>query len=223
MLVNHTLTGEHGLTAHIRIRNLDGSVPYEKRLQNIDLAANSARALEKLPEPAGLSRTYFVELELAAAKGKTISRNVYWLSTQTDEIDWEHSNWYVTPVSRYADLTALQSLPSATSEVRAAVRHEVGEDIATVTLTVPSSSKAVGLFQRVSIKRSAGGEPVLPILWSDNDVTLWPGESVTLIAHFATPPGAQTPVVEVSGWNLPTQSVPLTPEGGAVASQAGKH
>jgi exo-1,4-beta-D-glucosaminidase len=179
--------------------------------------------LEKLPEVAGLSRAYFLELELDADKGKSISRNVYWLSTQTDESDWEHSNWYFTPVSRYADLTSLQSLPTATSEARATVRHEGGEDIATVTLTVPSSSKAVGLFQRVSIKRASGGEPVLPILWSDNDVTLWPGESVTLTAHFAALPGGETPVVEVSGWNLPTQSVPVTSGDQAAASQKGKH
>jgi len=223
MLVNHTLTREHGLTAHIRVRNLDGSVSYERRLQNIDLVGNSARELEKLPDVAGLSRAYFVELELAAANGKPISRNVYWLSTQTDEIDWEHSNWYVTPDSRYADLTPLQSLPTATSEVRATVRHQEGEDIATVTLTVPSSSKAVGMFQHVSIKQSARGELVLPILWSDNDVTLWPGESATLTAHFAKSPGAQIPVVEVSGWNLPAQSIPLTAENPAAASQERKH
>src|SRR2546423_5169564 len=186
MLVNHTLNSEHGLQAMIRVRNLDGSVPYERRLQNIDLASG-ARQLATLPAVAGLSRAYVIELELASANGQPISRNVYWLSTQTDELDWAHSNWYLTPVTRYADLTPLQSLPTATSEVRATMRHEGAEDIATVTLTVPSSSRAVALFQHVSIKRSAGGELMLPILWSDNDVTLWPGESLTLTAHFVTP------------------------------------
>ena len=43
----------------------------------------------------------------------------------------------------------------------------------------------MALFQHVSIKRAAGGELMLPILWSDNDVTLWPGESLTLTAHLA--------------------------------------
>ena len=189
MLVNHTLTREHGLRASIRVRNLDGSTRYERRLQSIDLAGNGTRQLTVLPALADLSRTYFIELELASASGESISRNVYWLSTQTDELDWANSNWYLTPVTRYADLTALQSLPSATSEVRATLRHEGTEDIATVTLTVPPSSKAVALFQHVQIRQSAGGELMLPILWSDNDVTLWPGESVTLIAHFATPAG----------------------------------
>jgi exo-1,4-beta-D-glucosaminidase len=213
MLVNHTLDGEHALQAIIRVRNLDGGVSYERRLQNIDLAGNAARALATLPALAGLSRAYFIELELASANGQPISRNVYWLSTQTDELDWAHSNWYLTPVTRYADLTPLQSLPTVTSEVRATMRHEGAEDITTVTLTVPPSSRAVALFQHVSIKRSEGGELMLPILWSDNDVTLWPGESLTLTAHSATP-SAATPVVEVSGWNVPTRSVPV-----AVASR----
>jgi exo-1,4-beta-D-glucosaminidase len=218
MLVNHTLTNEHGLQAVIHVRNLDGSVAYERRLPDIDLAGNSARQLMMLPALNGLSRTYFIELELAPAVGKPISRNVYWLSTQTDELDWEHSTWYLTPVTRYADLTALQSLPTATSEVRATLRHEGAEDIATVTLTVPPSSKAVALFQHVSVKRSAGGELLLPILWSDNDVTLWPGESVTMTAHFVAP-GADAPVIEVSGWNVPTRSVPVAVESRTAASQ----
>jgi exo-1,4-beta-D-glucosaminidase len=212
VLVNHTLTREHGLRAAIRVRNVDGSVAYERRLPHIDLAGNSTRQLETLPALPGLSRVYFIELELASADGKPIGRNVYWLSTQTDELDWAQSNWYLTPVTRYADLTPLQSLPTATSEVSATLRHEGAEDIATVTLTVPQSSNAVALFQHVSIKRAAGGELILPVLWSDNDVTLWPGESLTLTARFAAPEGA-TPVVEVSGWNVPTISAAALPEG----------
>src|SRR3979411_3065948 len=200
MLVNHTLTREHGLRALIRVRNLDGSVAYERRLQGIDLAENGARQLAMLPALDGLARAYFIQ----------------------NELDWAHSNWYLTPVTRYADLTPLQSLPTATAKVRATMRHEGAEDIASVTLTVPPSSKAVALFQHVSIKRPAGGELMLPILWSDNDVTLWPGESLTLTARLATP-GAEAPVVEVSGWNVPTISVPIAVESRTAASQERNH
>ncbi|MGH8137247.1 MAG: glycosyl hydrolase 2 galactose-binding domain-containing protein [Steroidobacteraceae bacterium] len=222
MLVNHTLTSEHGLKVTIRVRNLDGSVHYERRLQAIDLAGNIARQVAMLPTLAGLSRAYFIELELASANGQPMSRNVYWLSTETDELDWVHSNWYLTPVTRYADLTPLQSLPNVTSEVWATMRHEGAEDITTVTLTVPPSSKAVALFQHVSIKRSEGGELMLPVLWSDNDVTLWPGESLTLSAHSATP-SAATPIVEVSGWNVPPKSVRVAVEGRPAASKERSH
>jgi len=208
VLVNQTLTAGHGLQARIRVRNLDGSVRYEQRVQDLDLAGNGTRQVATLPALAGLSPTYFVELELAAADARTISRNVYWLSTQADTLDWAHSNWYLTPVTHYADLTALQSLPTATAEVRATLQHEGTQDAVSVTLTVPPSSKAMALFQHVSIKRSADGEPMLPILWSDNDVTLWPGESITLTARYARL-GTATPVIEVSGWNAPARSVPV--------------
>jgi exo-1,4-beta-D-glucosaminidase len=218
ILVNHTLAREHGLRASIRVRNLDGSVVHEQRLKDIDLAGNGTRQLAMLPALKALSRTYFIELELASADGNPISRNVYWLSTQTDELDWAQSTWYLTPVTQFADLTPLQSLPTATAKVRATMRHEGAEDIATVILTVPPSSKTVALFQHVSIKQSKGGEPMLPILWSDNDVTLWPGESLTLKAHFAAPT-ASTPVIEVSGWNVPTVSVPVAVESRTAALQ----
>ncbi len=208
VLVNQTLTDEHGLQARLRVRNLDGSVRYERRVQNIDLPGNGARQVATLPTPAGLSPTYFVELELASADASPISRNVYWLPTQPDELDWEHSNWYLTPMTRYADLTALQSLPVATSQVQATMQRAGAEQVVTVTLTSPSSSGAVALFQHVSLKRSADGEPVLPILWSDNDVTLWPGESITLTARYAGQATA-TPVVEVSGWNVPARTFPV--------------
>ena len=210
VVVNHTLNREHGLRATIRVRDINGGVRYERLLKDIDLA-HGARQLATLPAMVALSRVYFIELELTAAGGTPISRNVYWLSTQADELDWAHSNWYLTPVTQYADLTPLQSLPTATSEVRATLRHEGAEDTTTVTLTVPPSSHAVALFQHVSIKRSEDGELMLPILWSDNDVTLWPGESLTLTAHSATA-GAAPPVVEVSGWNVPTRSIPVTVE-----------
>lgn len=210
VLVNQTLTAGHGLAATIHVRNLDGHVVHEQRLRGVDLAGNTARAVATIPALAGLSSVYFVELELADARGQRISRNVYWLATQADELDWEHSNWYLTPLTRYADLTALQALPAATSEVHATLSQEGEAQLATITLSVPASSPAVAMFQHLSVRTSPGGETVLPVEWSDNDVTLWPGESLTLTAHL--PAAAAAQVVEVSGWNVAARSYPLAPD-----------
>jgi exo-1,4-beta-D-glucosaminidase len=218
VLVNHTSTDAHGLQADIRVRNLDGSVRYQRHLKDIDLAGNRTRSLATLPAPAGLSSVYFVELELASAGGKPVSRNVYWLSTRPDQLDWAHSNWYLTPLTQYADLTALQSLPAATSEVHATLQRTGTENVVTVTLAVPASSRAVALFQHVSIKRSTDGKLVLPILWSDNDVTLWPGESITLTARYAGQ-GTAMPVLEAGGWNVPVRRFPVVAGSGAEAAQ----
>jgi exo-1,4-beta-D-glucosaminidase len=206
VLVNHTLTDAHGLRVRVRVRNLDGSVRYDKSFAGLDLSGNHTLGVAKLPAVSGLSRTYFVELELASSDGRAISRNVYWLSTQKDVLDWKKSNWYLTPLTQYADLTALRSLPAATSNVHATTQRDGDDNITTVTLSVPESSKAVALFQHLSIRKSADGDAALPILWSDNDVTLWPGESLTVTARYAAK-GIIAPVVEVSGWNVPVQHV----------------
>jgi exo-1,4-beta-D-glucosaminidase len=222
VLVNHTLTDQRGLQAVVQVRNLDGSVRYTKRVPDIDVSGNRTRQLITLPPLSGLSPTYFVELELASADGTPVSRNVYWLSTREDRLDWAKSNWYLTPLTQYADLTALQSLPTAGSDVKATMHREGSEDVVTVTLAVPASAKAVALFQHVSIRRSAGGDLVLPILWSDNDVTLWPGESITLTARYAGQ-GTTTPVVEVEGWNAPSRSFPVVAGNHAEAPQGKTH
>jgi len=212
VLVNHALTDRRGLHATVRLRNLDGSVRYSKQFDDVDLPGNRTLALATLPALSGLSHTYFLELELASGDGQPVSRNVYWLSKQADVLDWEHSNWYMTPVTRYADFTDLQSLPAATIDVRATTRREGNDNVTTVTLTAPQSSKAVALFQHLSVRRSAHGEPALPILWSDNDITLWPGESVTVTARYAAK-GVPGPMVEVSGWNVDARSVPAATAG----------
>jgi len=207
VLVNHALNDAHGLQANIRVRNLDGSVRYEKHLQGIDLAGNRTKALATLPSIANLSSAYFIELDLTSADGKPVSRNVYWLSTRQDVLDWPKSNWYLTPLTQYADLTALKSLPAATSEVHASTTRDGDDNVTTVTLSVPATSNTVALFQHVSIRRGAQGDLALPIRWNDNDITLWPGESMVLTARYAAQ-GTADPVVEVSGWNVMTQSIP---------------
>ena len=101
------------------------------------------------------------------------------------------------------------------------MQHAGNDDMVTVTLTLPASARGVALFQHLSIRQTAGGKPVLPILWSDNDVTLWPGESLTLTARYAGQ-GAAMPVVEVSGWNAPVRSVQVMVQNARDASK-GKH
>ena len=136
------------------------------------------------PAPA---KAYFVELILRQ-HGAVVDRNVYWLSTQRDVIDWASTAGNPqanngAPLSQYADMTALRGLPSEPVQVAAATSAgKDGSDVTSVTITNPSSNRAVAFFVRADVRRgTAGGSTlpgdnqVLPITWSDNDVTLWPG------------------------------------------------
>jgi exo-1,4-beta-D-glucosaminidase len=48
--------------------------------------------------------------------------------------------------------------------------------------------------------RDAKGNQVAPVSWSDNEVSLWPGESVTLTATSQT--GSAPLTVDVAGVNV---------------------
>jgi len=79
-----------------------------------------------------------------------------------------------------------------------------------VTITNTSTTHTVAFFVRADVRRGTatgtelpGDNEVLPIAWSDNDITLFPGESQTLTATYnpSLLQGA-TPVVSIQGWNL---------------------
>jgi exo-1,4-beta-D-glucosaminidase len=112
-------------------------------------------------------------------------------------------------MSRYADLTQLQRLAPARIAVSATSRRAGGKTVTRVTISNTSSMRTVGFLLRADVRRGAaaatadaGDNEVLPIAWSDNDITLWPGESQTLTATYRTRDlRGRAPVVSVYGWN----------------------
>jgi exo-1,4-beta-D-glucosaminidase len=77
-----------------------------------------------------------------------------------------------------------------------------------VTLKNSSTGKVPAFFVDAHLLGAAGA-PVLPVQWTDNQVSLWPGESTTLTATYRTADlkGAK-PSVRVAGWNSGTKTVP---------------
>ena len=166
------------------------------------------------------AESYFVEL-LLSQSGRLIDRNVYWLSTQPDVVNWHAMLHGGEPephatMSQYADLRALHELPDATLRVSASTQAQAGpagsDRLTTVTITNASTQPTVAFFLRADVHRgnlegapAGGDDEVLPTFWSANDTTLWPGESETLSAAYsAAALDGQQPVVSVSGWNVPT-------------------
>ena len=146
-----------------------------------------------------------------------MDRNVYWESTTPDAVNWTKTIGNPqASMSSYANLKALQSLPQNSSiGVTATTSSQSGpagaDKLVTVTITNNSTTPTVGFFLRADIRRGtasgqelAGDNELRSSTWNDNDVTLWPGESERLTATYSSADlqGA-TPVVSVSGWNMP--------------------
>jgi exo-1,4-beta-D-glucosaminidase len=206
-VVNTSLQAANGLSVQVTVFNADGTQKADET-RPVNSKANGSVKVGTLPQPSGLSTTYFTRLLLKDASGKVVDRNVYWLSTKADTLDYGGSDWYFTPQSGYADLKGLGGL--AQGQVSAtATSTAVGDKIATnVTVKNTSTGKNVAFFLRASVRKGAGGAEVLPTTWSDNYVTLWPGESITLKAEYrAADLGGATPSIEVSGNNVPKTTV----------------
>jgi exo-1,4-beta-D-glucosaminidase len=199
VVVNASLQARAGLKATARVLDL-ASKQLFARTEPVDVGPDGSVKLFQIPDLPGLTPTWFLALALDDASGRSVSRNVYWLSTRPDVLAWDKSEWYYTPVTQYADLTGLERL--APAELKASVRFEPGR--ARVTLHNPS--QALAFFVHLAVRKGAAGEEVLPVLWDDNYLTLLPGESLELAATYAAKDlGGARPVVTLEGWNVSPQ------------------
>jgi exo-1,4-beta-D-glucosaminidase len=125
-------------------------------------------------------------------------------------LDWSKREWYFTPTTVHGDFTALATLPPAKLGVKAVFDRDGADGRVRVTLTNPGSSLA--FFVRLRVLQKPDGAEILPSIWSDNYVSLLPGETRTLTARWRSydAPGA-SPAVAVDGWNVygPETQIPL--------------
>jgi exo-1,4-beta-D-glucosaminidase len=220
-LDNLTNTPQSGLSVEAKVYSLAGAVLDDQTASNLTLASQQVLTRVLTPKvPAGNPvQVYFVELVLRQS-GSLADRNVYWQSTQPDVVNWTKSlGQPVGVISSYANLQALQTLPQSAITASAATTTQAGPDGAdratTVTVTNTSPS-TVAFLLRADVRRGTAGGQELPgdnelqsSIWQGNDITLFPGESqkLTVTWNSADLQGA-TPVVSVSGWNVPKTDIP---------------
>ncbi|MGW3662465.1 glycoside hydrolase family 2 protein [Streptomyces sp. NPDC005141] len=210
VVVNNRHAAATGLTARVTLFGTDGSQKYDRTATGVSVGGDGARstALTVPASVSGLPTTYLARLVLSDAGGKEVSRNVYWLSTRPDTLDWANTDWYYTPTTSYADLKGLNSMARVPVSASVSTSSGPGATSTTkVTLRNDGTGRTPSLLTDAHLV-DAEGRPVLPVRWSDNQVSLWPGESVTLTATYRTADlhGAK-PRVRVSGWNTPERTV----------------
>ncbi|MFC8513153.1 sugar-binding domain-containing protein [Streptomyces sp. NPDC057257] len=210
VVVNNRHPAASRLTVRATLFNPDGIQKYDRTVTGLKVNGDGAHgtALTLPASVSGLSTTYLVRLTLTDDSGKEVSRNVYWLSTEPDTLDWDHTDWYYTPTTSYADLKGLASMARVPVSATASTASSGGTSTTTVTLRNTGSGKTPSLLTDVHLV-DAEGRPVLPVRWSDNEVSLWPGESVTLTVAYRTADlHGSAPSVRVSGWNTAERTVP---------------
>ncbi|MFD2474303.1 glycoside hydrolase family 2 protein [Amycolatopsis silviterrae] len=213
---------QNGISVQAKVYDAAGKVLDDQTAPAVSLDSQGvATGLLKPKVPAetkapAKARVYFVELQVRQA-GKVVDRNVYWMSTQKDVVDWAKTlqNPQAT-MSQYSDLTALRDLPKSQVDVTASTRPSRGPDgtdtATTVTVANTSKTSAVSFFLRADLRRSSDGSQLPAATWDDNDITLWPGQSQTLTVRYrAADLHGAAPTVSVDGFNTGRVVVPAGP------------
>ena len=183
--VNNPMTALNGATVTAAIYATDGKLLHKATQaislgggaisQPMDLGIGDALAAKKL---------VIVRLGLTDAAGHELSHNVYW--TGADD----------------AAMNGLNALPATAVSAKAAnMKSKDGGKSVTVTLTNPSN---VPVLETKLTLLDAKGARILPAYYSDNYVSLMPGETRTVTIDY----DAGTPAsVAVRGWNVKNGSV----------------
>jgi len=212
VVVNATREAED-LDVRARVIGLDGNEVWSERAEVRVGADGVSRALE-IPAQDG---PHLVRLEVFE-RTRIVETNDYWLGRELDTIDFSHrdpgSEWFHTPTSQYADLKALADLPPASVS---AVMTPLRDDSWSVNI---SNGDTLALLVRLTARR--GGEELLPILWSDNFITLLPGESRTVRMASQALEAGVAPEIQIEGFNLTRSAATPLKLTGLEAVEAGK-
>jgi hypothetical protein len=180
-VVNYSAGPQKGLAVYAEVLNLDGSRRWEKAA-SVDSPEDGVQRPFTLEFPASISSVHFVRLRLARG-GQVLSENVYWRGREDE------------------NLRALRTLPSVALQTRTSVERQ--GDRVVLTSEVANPSAAPALLVRLSPVRATSGDRIRPALFSDNDVTLMPGERKTIRTEVeARDARGEQPWIAVDGFNV---------------------
>ena len=208
-VVNSTLTSYSNMTASVTVYNIPTLAQQYTNQVTLSVPGNASTQAFTIPAVSGLSTTYFIRLQLRDSSNQVVSNNLYWYSTSPDTLG-NSGNWYSTSVRNYANLTGLNSLASNSSVTASASRTVAsGQEAVSITLTNTSATN-IAFFTRAEVTAGNNGLEVLPATYTDNYVSLFPGESTTITAKYATTDlGGQAPYLRIRGYNVPQFSIAI--------------
>jgi len=184
--VNTTGDPAKGLRTKATVYAISGKELFTRDMP-FDLPANEASplfALDLAPLFAQ-EQAVLVLLEMTDKNGATISRNVYWLAGEE---------------SGYRKLSAM---PAGQISLDTTARDVDGES--TVDVVLSNRGTVPVLATKLTLRNAATHERILPAYYSDNYVSLLPGETLQVnIRYPASISGKKvSPEIGVRGWNIP--------------------
>ena len=186
MIANNTFETQRDLMMQILLYDMKGD---SKLLTQVfsEIGPTTVKRLFSIRrelQEAGKDSGTFVVLRLLNLKKETVSENLYWLPDAN------------------GNYTGLQSMAKTDLAVEAA-RIDSGK--IKVYLSNPAG-KPVAFFNRLSLVDSTTKKRILPSFYSNNYISVLPGETKTVLIDY-TPSGTAPLMIETEGWNTDIKRV----------------
>ena len=175
-LLNMTLKDYTDLSIVARIYNLEGKLLWEKETR-ASSKANTVQELLDIPVPEGVQGAYFLRLALNADVP-----NIYWLTTEPK------------------DYTSLSQLPKSRPDIKTEIKKEGSNFVGTVRLSADSQ---ISFFNRIKVFDRETGKRILPVHYSDNYITLMPGDQQEISLEFPANLPEERIQIVVDSYNSP--------------------
>ena len=182
-VVNNRPEALKNVAVHLRVYEFSGKLDSEETYKVAEVPASRTVKAAQIEVGARISPLYFIKLDLLGSDGALLSTNFYWQHVAQDQFD------------------GLEMLPTVKLDAAAQARSEGGNTFVTVTLK--NNTNTVALLTHLQLHRKKSGSRVLPVFYSDNYISLVPGESSTVTIEAATKDlEGDDPVIEMDGYNV---------------------
>ena len=201
-IANNTLDKANNLKVNIDLIDVNSKVFFKHQWEGV-AAANSSSQIFRFPDNIALPEVYFIHLKVMKDE-KEIDDGFYWISKKQDILDYENpkSSWKYTFSKQIADFSVLNRLPNV--ELAYEYNFEKTKDKGDVTIKVTNKSSSIAFFIYFNVVNKQD-EPILPIFWDDNYVTLLPGEERIYHANYSLNSYKDKPIVKIKGFNVKTE------------------
>jgi beta-galactosidase/beta-glucuronidase len=190
-VINTTLTPQSRLQVSAKVYSLANALLFSTS-EPADVAADSSTHSVKLDLDKYLGNgVTLVKLQLADANGNVVSENLYWLAAKP---------------SAYR---ALNNLPSVALQATA-TSHIVG-DVVDVSVHLTNPAATATLENKLTLLSAEDHQRILPAYYSDNYISLLPGESKTVEIEYPRKSHADRVEIGLRGWNAAKGNIVVVP------------
>jgi len=188
-IVNNTFVTRRDLMLSVKTYDMQGKerlltqVFEEIQPQSVKGFIPMKEGIDNLAKKEGV----FLSLRLTDVNKNIVSDNLYWLPDE-------------------------KGVYSGLKKIAASQLETIAKQTAPGTIEVTLSNPAntpVGFFNRLSLVDAQSGDRLLPVFYSDNYVSILPGERKTVTISYDPGKVKNTPVVSIGGWNLKEEKVEI--------------